>query len=118
MKGDMHVGGKDFEYRVVFPNGQSQTILKVSRYDFNWQLRYKLAKPMDLPKGARIECIAHYDNSSNNLANPDPTKTIRWGDQSWDEMMIGFFSVEVSTQEDPTKLVQMEFGPNRKPLAE
>lgn len=118
LKPHMHLRGKDFEYRVLFPTGQSQTILKVSRYDFNWQLRYKLAKPMDLPKGARIECIAHYDNSPNNPANPDPTKTIRWGDQSWDEMMIGFFSVEVSTHEDPTKLVQMEFGPHRKPLAE
>jgi hypothetical protein len=109
--------GKDFEYRVVFPNGESQTILKVSRYDFNWQLRYKLAKPVDLPKGAQIECIAHFDNSPNNPANPDPSKTIRWGDQSWEEMMIGFFSVEVSTKEDPRKLVEMSFGP-KKVLAE
>lgn len=118
LKPHMHLRGKDFEYRVLFPDGQSQTILKVSKYDFNWQLRYKLAKPIDLPKGARIQCIAHYDNSPNNPANPDPTKTIHWGDQSWDEMMIGFFSVEVSTQDDPTRLVQMEFGPNRKQIAE
>jgi hypothetical protein len=117
LKPHMHLRGKDFEYRVLFPNGQSQTILKVSRYDFNWQLRYKLAKPVDLPKGAQIQCIAHYDNSPNNPANPDPSKTIHWGDQSWEEMMIGFFSVEVSTTEDPRKLVQMGFG-SSKPLAE
>jgi hypothetical protein len=117
LKPHMHLRGKDFEYRVVFPNGQSESILKVSRYDFNWQLRYKLAKPINLPKGARIECIAHYDNSLNNPANPDATKTIHWGDQSWDEMMIGFFSVEVSTKEDPRKLVEMPFGP-KKELAE
>jgi hypothetical protein len=117
LKPHMHLRGKDFEYRVLLPDGQSQTILKVSRYDFNWQLRYKLAKPIDLPKGARIQCIAHYDNSPNNPANPDPTKTIHWGDQSWDEMMIGFFSVEVSIQDDPSKLVKMEFGA-KKTLAE
>ena len=118
LKPHMHLRGKDFEYRVLFPNGQSQTVLKVSKYDFNWQLRYKLANPIDLPKGARIECIAHFDNSPNNPANPDPSKTVRWGDQSWEEMMIGFFSVEVSTQDDPTKLVQMDFGSRRKQIAE
>ncbi len=114
LKPHMHLRGKDFEYRVVYPTGESETLLKVSKYDFNWQLRYKLAKPLDLPKGARIECIAHFDNSLNNAANPDPTKLVRWGEQSWEEMMIGWFSVEASTKDDPRALVRMSPGANSK----
>ncbi len=62
-------------------------------YSFNWQLSYDLAKPIVLPKGTRIQCTAHFDNSANNPNNPDPGKEVSWGDQSRDEMMIGFFSV-------------------------
>ena len=87
----MHVRGKDFKYTVVYPDGRSEIILNVPRYDFNWQLGYSLAEPMHLPKGTRIDCVAHYDNSVNNKYNPDPTKEVRWGDQTFEEMMIGFF---------------------------
>jgi len=90
----MHGRGKDFEYRIVYPSGQSQTILRVPRYDWHWQLWYSLASPIALPKGARIECIAHFDNSPNNPDNQDPKKEVTWGDQSWDEMMVGFFNLE------------------------
>lgn len=90
----MHGRGKDFEYRIVYPSGQSQTILRVPRYDWHWQLWYTLASPIALPKGARIECIAHFDNSPNNPDNQDPKKEVAWGDQSWDEMMVGFFNLE------------------------
>jgi hypothetical protein len=86
----MHLRGKDFEYRVVFPDGKSEVLLRVPRYDFNWQSHYRLAKPLDLPAGSRIECTAHFDNSADNLNNPDPQKTVRWGEQTWEEMMIGF----------------------------
>ena len=65
------------------------------RYDFNWQTTYRLATPKVLPAGTRIHCLAHYDNSEHNLANPAPDKTVRWGDQTWDEMMIGYFDVAV-----------------------
>jgi hypothetical protein len=88
----MHVRGKDFTYTVVYPDGRSEVILHVPKYDFNWQLSYQLKQPMPLPKGSRLDCVAHFDNSSNNRFNPDPTKEVRWGDQTWEEMMIGWFS--------------------------
>src|SRR5204863_2646240 len=80
----------DFEYRATYPTGETEILLKVPRYDFNWQHTYVLAKPKLLPPGTVIECIAHFDNSPNNKFNPDPKSEIRWGDQSWEEMMIGF----------------------------
>ena len=89
----MHGRGKDFEYRVVYPTGETETLLRVPRYDWHWQLWYNLAQPVLLPKGTRIECTAHFDNSPNNPDNADPTKEVTWGDQSWDEMMVGFFNL-------------------------
>lgn len=70
----------------------------VPNYDFDWQLTYYLDHPRRLPKDTVIECTAHYDNSPNNVKNPDPTKSVRFGAQSWDEMMIGFFEVAVDPQ--------------------
>ncbi len=87
----MHLRGKAFRYTAVFPNGKKEILLDVPKYDFNWQLKYTLAEPRWLEKGTKIYCTAVYDNSEDNLVNPDPTKTVHWGDQSWDEMMIGFF---------------------------
>jgi hypothetical protein len=89
----MHGRGKDFEYRIVYPTGETETLLRVPRYNWHWQLWYTLAKPLVLPKGAKIECTAHFDNSPNNPDNADPTKEVSWGDQSWDEMMVGFFNL-------------------------
>ena len=89
----MHLRGKDFEYRVVYPTGERETILSVPHYSFSWQLSYYPVKPIVLTKGTKIECTAHYDNSPNNPSNPDATKEVTWGDQSWDEMMLGFFDV-------------------------
>jgi peroxiredoxin len=86
----MHLRGKDFEYRAVYPDGKEETLLRVPRYDFGWQSNYRLEKPLRLPAGTRIECTAHYDNSKANPNNPDPTQAVRWGDQTWEEMMIGF----------------------------
>jgi hypothetical protein len=86
----MHLRGKSFEYVVTFPNGKSETILKVPAYNFGWQTSYELAKPLPLPAGTRIDCTAYFDNSEANKNNPDPTKWVRWGDQTWEEMMIGF----------------------------
>ncbi len=87
----MHMRGKDFKYTAVFPDGHSEVVLNVPHYNFNWQLHYTLAEPKLLPKGTRIDCVAHYDNSPNNKSNPDPTKLVSWGDQTFDEMMIGYF---------------------------
>ncbi len=91
----MHLRGKDFEYRVTYPSGEKEVLLSVPAYTFAWQLSYYLDKQKVLPKGTIIECVAHFDNSKNNPANPDPSKAIRFGEQSWDEMMIGFFDVAV-----------------------
>jgi hypothetical protein len=88
----MHVRGKDFTYTVVYPDGRSEIILKVPRYDFNWQLGYKFERQLALPKGSKIDCVAHFDNSAANRFNPDATKEVRWGDQTWEEMMIGWFT--------------------------
>lgn len=95
MRPHMHLRGKSFEFRAVYPTGELEILLRVPRYDFNWQPYYYLAKPKPLPRGTRIECTARYDNSPNNPRNPDPTKTVRWGEQSWDEMMLGWFDVTV-----------------------
>lgn len=89
----MHTRGKDMVYRLVFPNGETRTILNVPHYNWHWQLWYNLAKPIELPKGTKIECTAHFDNSANNPENPDPAKTVTWGQQSFDEMMVCFFNV-------------------------
>jgi peroxiredoxin len=86
----MHLRGKSFEYRVVYPDGKTETVLSVPKYDFNWQDTYVFKEPLRLPAGARLECTAHYDNSSGNRSNPDPKAWVHWGDQTWEEMMIGF----------------------------
>lgn len=88
----MHLRGKSFRFDAVFPDGRKETLLSVPRYDFGWQHTYRFAEPLKLPKGTRIECTAVYDNSPENKANPDPTKEVYWGDQTWQEMMIGFIT--------------------------
>ncbi len=88
----MHVRGKDFTYTAVYPDGRSEILLQVPKYDFNWQLTYIPKEPIALPKGTRLDCVAHFDNSPKNRFNPDPAQTVRWGDQTWEEMMIGWFT--------------------------
>ena len=88
----MHLRGKAFRFDAKYPDGTQETLLDVPRYDFNWQLRYEFAEPKLMPKGTVVKCTAVFDNSESNPNNPDPMKTISWGQQSWDEMMIGFFT--------------------------
>jgi thiol-disulfide isomerase/thioredoxin len=87
----MHLRGKSFEYRLVRPDGTKQVLLRVPRWDFNWQTNYVLARPVRAPAGSKVECTAVYDNSSANLNNPNPGAFVYWGDQSWNEMMLGYF---------------------------
>jgi peroxiredoxin len=96
----MHVRGKSFRYEATYPDGRREVLLDVPRYDFNWQLRYELAEPKRLPRGTVISCTAVFDNSAANPNNPDPTKTVRWGDQSWEEMMIGFVTYVMPDRSD------------------
>ena len=74
-------------------------------YDFNWQLVYTLNKPRILPKGTVLKADATFDNSANNRVNPDPKKSVRWGDQSWDEMMVGFFDLAIPITTDPASVL-------------
>jgi hypothetical protein len=87
----MHLRGRSFRYEAVYPDGQTEILLDVPRYDFNWQHRYMLAEPKRLPAGTTLRCIAHYDNSAANPFNPNPDVTVRTGLQSWDEMFNGYF---------------------------
>jgi peroxiredoxin len=91
----MHLRGKSFFYEAILPGGERKPLLEVPRYDFNWQTAYRLAEPMDLPAGTRFHCEAHFDNSDANPNNPDPNKNVRWGEQTWDEMMIGYYDYVV-----------------------
>ncbi|HLY17935.1 MAG TPA: cytochrome c [Bryobacteraceae bacterium] len=100
----MHLRGKDFSYTAYYPTGESEVLLRVPKYDFSWQLFYYLTEQKVLPAGTRLHCVAHFDNSPNNPANPDATKPVSWGDQSWEEMMIGFFDVAFAPGKDPMDL--------------
>lgn len=106
----MHLRGRAFEYRAVFPDGSKQVLLSVPRYDFNWQTDYIFADPIALPKGTRIECTAWWDNSANNPHNPDPSKPVHWGDQSWEEMFVGFFELEFDRKLDPSDVFKKVRG--------
>jgi mono/diheme cytochrome c family protein len=99
----MHLRGKAFKYVLTYPDGRSEELLNVPKYDFNWQLSYILAEPRKVPAGSKMDVTAWYDNSPNNKYNPDPTDTVKWGDQTFQEMMIGFFNYKVPVdQVDPT----------------
>ncbi|MGD9648101.1 MAG: redoxin domain-containing protein [Pirellulales bacterium] len=89
----MHLRGKAFRYELEAADGSREILLDVPRYDFNWQNHFLLSEPRLVPQGSTLRCTAHFDNSADNPANPDPTETVRWGDQTWEEMMIGWFDV-------------------------
>jgi hypothetical protein len=98
----MHLRGKRFEYSLVHPDGTKETLLRVN-YDFYWQMSYKLAEPRLLPGGSHLEATAWYDNSRHNPHNPDPDSPVQWGDQTYNEMMVGFFDVAVPASVDKWK---------------
>jgi hypothetical protein len=122
----MHLRGKDYELRVIYPSGQSETVLR-ARWDFNWQQGYEFQEPIALPKGTRILGIAHYDNSTANRFNPDPNKLVTWGDQNWDEMQNCFIGVLIDPRLNPDRIFQAsgpsllprgQFGPTLAALTE
>ncbi len=89
----MHVRGKAMKYEVIYPDGKRETLLNVDRYFFNWQTLYKLKQPVALPKGSRLMVTGWFDNSTKNKLNPDPTKTVRFGEPTYDEMLVGFVDI-------------------------
>ena len=101
----MHVRGKDMTYKLTYPDGSVETILSIQNYDYNWQLGYQF-KPIRLPKGTKLTVIAHYDNSPSNRSNPDPNRTVYWGDQAWEEMMSPFFAVITGKNVDAKKIIK------------
>ena len=109
----MHLRGKDFELRLIYPTGETQTVFK-GKFDFNWQLGYDFAKPTPLPKGTRVIGISHFDNSANNPFNPDPAKEVRWGPQNWDEMSNCFIGLIFDVKDDQAKLFRRS-GPSLLP---
>ena len=104
-----HVRGKAYRYELTYPDGRHERVLEIPRYDFNWQLEYVLREPIDVPRGTVLKVTAWYDNSAANPANPDPTKLVRFGDQTWDEMMIGYFTGH-KLEQDPALPAQTSRG--------
>jgi hypothetical protein len=109
----MHLRGKDFELRVVTPDGQSQTVLK-GNWNFEWQMGYQYAEPIALPKGSKLRLISHFDNSKSNRFNPDPETKVVWGPQNWDEMSNCFIGVLFDRSTSPEK-VFLKSGPSLLP---
>ena len=101
----MHYRGRSMTLTAEYPTGEKDELVRVPKYDFNWQLVYELSRPRQLPKGTILQADGHFDNSPNNRMNPDPTKAVRWGDQSWEEMMVGFFDVAIPLKADPNVVV-------------
>src|SRR5215471_11331701 len=101
----MHVRGKDMKYEVVYPDGRRETMLRIDKYNFNWQTLYILKNPLPVPKGSRFVVTAHFDNSAKNKSNPDPAKPVRFGEPTYDEMLVGYADVvRVIAKLDPKSL--------------
>jgi len=107
----MHLRGKDFQVRAIYPSGESEVLLRVPNYDFNWQVNYYLDKPRVLPKGTVLEVTGHYDNSVNNPFNPDATLDVHYGEQTWEEMLNGFMEVAIEPTTDTPELLGPGAGP-------
>jgi hypothetical protein len=101
----MHLRGKRFEYNIVRPDGSVETLLRVN-YHFHWQMSYRLAEPLPLKAGTELQAVAWFDNSKDNPHNPDSTAAVRWGEQTYDEMMVGFFDVAVDSRLDKPRFFQ------------
>jgi hypothetical protein len=102
----MHARGKDMKYTIEYPDGRKEVVLNVPRYDFNWQLGYLTS--VHVPKGAKLRIDAHFDNSENNKFNPNPNRTVYYGEMTWEEMMLGFFSVVVDQDVDPETIISRQ----------
>ncbi len=104
----MHLRGKSFRFVALAPGGGEEILLDVPRYDFNWQNTYRLAEPKLLKAGTVVRCNATFDNSADNLANPDPKSAVMWGDQTWQEMMVGSLAVSLAEQDLSAGLPKMK----------
>lgn len=85
----MHFRGKSMRFFAEYPDGSSEELINIANYNYNWQLTYTLAEPKFVPGGTRVTAVGTFDNSAQNPANPDPSRSVPWGQQSWDEMFFG-----------------------------
>jgi len=97
----MHLRGKDFLYRAEYPDGRKEILLSVPKFNFGWQSVYSPIEPIVMPKDTKLVCVAHFDNSKNNASNPNPNVDVYWGDQTWQEMMIGWVDFAYDRKEAP-----------------
>jgi hypothetical protein len=104
----MHIRGKDMRYEAIYPDGRRETLLNVPRYNFYWQMLYKLKQPRSIPKGTRIAVTAHFDNSTRNKYNPDPKRAVRFGDSTTDEMLAGFVDYIVEKPKDEHVIAKID----------
>jgi peroxiredoxin len=95
----MHLRGKSFRMEAIYPDKRRETLLEVQHYRFDWQNRYVLAKPLRMPEGTVLHCEAHFDNSEDNLSNPNPEATVGFGEQTWEEMLVGYFDLTLAGQD-------------------
>jgi len=100
----MHLRGKSAEITAKYPDGRTEPLLRVPKYDFNWQITYEPDGELKLPAGTRLEAVSYYDNSPNNPYNPDPSKEVHWGDQTYDEMMAVFMHLAIPSDVSPRML--------------
>jgi hypothetical protein len=101
----MHLRGKRFEYNIIHKDRAVEPLLRV-HYHFHWQMSYRLAEPLPLKAGTELQAVAWFDNSNDNPHNPDPGAAVRWGEQTYDEMMVGFFDVAVDSSLDKPRFFQ------------
>jgi hypothetical protein len=109
----MHLRGKAMDMQAVYPDGSKETLFNVPRYDFNWQQLYQFGSGKKAPKGTRIEVTGTWDNSESNKFNPNPKVDVKWGDQSWEEMLLGLVTLKIDPNQDVTKI--FEAPPRRQP---
>src|SRR5262249_23560344 len=114
MQPHMHLRGKDYEVRLIYPDGKMQTVFK-TKWDFNWQIGVDLVKPIPIPKGTRVIGIAHFDNSANNKWNPDPTQLVFWGLQNWEEMQNCFMGYLIDPNFKDVRAIFKRSGPSLLP---
>ncbi|MEM0968651.1 MAG: redoxin domain-containing protein [Verrucomicrobiota bacterium] len=113
----MHTRGSAFRYELIHQNGEEEMLLDIPRYDFNWQLRYQLKTPKILPSGSSVKVTGTFDNSTKNKANPDPSKKVRWGNQTVDEMLIGYIEYFLPVQEKKAAQIDEQQGNGSDALA-
>lgn len=95
----MHLLGRDMKLTAILPDGTAQTLVNVPAWDFNWQFTYAFEEPVKLPRGSRVELVAHYDNSEHNPVNPSrPPRPARWGEQTTDEMCLAFLHYTLDSE--------------------